>query len=238
MTAHEIHTLSGAYAVDALDEEERARFEEHLSACESCREEVASLQEAAALFGEVATAEPPAGLRERVLAGAETIRPLPPVPDLKAVRRRRRWAGFLAAAAAVGVITGGAIIVSDRDGGSPQTQISLADQVIAARDAEHVTVDLEGGASLTVYRSRAENRAAIVTRKMPAAPDGKVYQLWLQKKGQMVPAGLMSGGGDQALVLDGAVAGATAAGITVEPVGGSRQPTSDPIALFDFEQAT
>jgi len=101
-----------------------------------------------------------------------------------------------------------------------------------------VSVDLPGGGSATVYTSMAVGRAALVTRHMTAPASGRVYQLWLQKDGRMVPAGTMHGAGNQAVLLDGDLAGATAVGITVEPAGGSRQPTSDPIALFDFEQAT
>src|SRR5918997_984458 len=44
----DIHALSGAYAVDALDDVERAGFERHLTGCAACRAEVPSLREAAA----------------------------------------------------------------------------------------------------------------------------------------------------------------------------------------------
>ena len=53
----------------------------------------------------------------------------------------------------------------------------------------------------------------------------------------MIPAGLMPPGEDNQVVLEGDAAAATAVGITVEPEGGSPEPTSDPIALFDFSQA-
>ena len=43
MNSDDIHALSGAYAVDALDDVERAEFERHLASCAACREEVASL---------------------------------------------------------------------------------------------------------------------------------------------------------------------------------------------------
>ena len=36
----DIHALSGAYAVDALDDLERAQFERHLRDCESCSREL------------------------------------------------------------------------------------------------------------------------------------------------------------------------------------------------------
>ena len=63
-----------------------------------------------------------------------------------------------------------------------------------------------------------------------------VYQLWLQSPDQqMVPAGLMEPGQTTAL-LEGDAAEAIGAGVTVEPPGGSEQPTTDPVVLFDFQQ--
>jgi anti-sigma-K factor RskA len=234
--AHEIHALSGAYAVDALDPDERARFEAHLGSCAACQAEVASLREATAVLGSSVEAEPPAALRDRVLAEIATVRPLPPVTGL--TERRRRWTRPVVAAAAAVVLVGGGVVVWQQAQDDTSTTQAAADRVIQARDAQHVTVDLPGGGSATVYTSRALGRAALVTRHMPAPPSGRTYQLWLQKGGRMVPAGLMDGAGDQAVLLRGDLAGATAAGIRVEPPGGSEEPTSDPVALFDFEQAT
>ena len=50
----------------------------------------------------------------------------------------------------------------------------------------------------------------------------------------MKPAGLMAGRGDQEMILSGDVTGAHAVGITVEPDGGSPQPTTDPLATMDL----
>ena len=55
----EIHALSGAYAVDALDHIERCTSSEHLATCPACRTEVDCLREAAALLAETTAAEPP-----------------------------------------------------------------------------------------------------------------------------------------------------------------------------------
>ena len=74
----DIHKLSGAYAVDAVDDLERARFERHLAACEDCRAEVAELREAAALLAEtVAVTAARLAPRAPVLAGISQ-RPSPP----------------------------------------------------------------------------------------------------------------------------------------------------------------
>lgn len=235
-TPHEIHALSGAYVVDALDPGERARFEEHLALCTACRAEVASLREAAAVLPEVAATMPPQRLRDQVLSGIAAVRPLPPATPLPS--RRRPRLGLIAAAAAVAAIAaGGGTVVWQQTHDSSSTT-SATDRVIQAGDAQQIDVDLAGGASATVYRSVAEGKAVLVTRKLPDAPSGRVYQLWLQRDGRMVSAGMLAGSGDQKVLLDGDAAGASAAGITVEPLGGSAAPTTTPIALFDFDPAT
>lgn len=75
----DIHSLVGAYAVDAVDDHERAAFEQHLAECPECRAEVAELQETAARLSLVTEVTPPASLRDSVLAGIRTVRPLPPL---------------------------------------------------------------------------------------------------------------------------------------------------------------
>ncbi|UUZ61274.1 anti-sigma factor [Nocardioides sp. B-3] len=82
------------------------------------------------------------------------------------------------------------------------------------------------------------HKAVITTEDMAAAPSGQVYQLWLQQRGDMVSAGLMAGGGDEEIVLEGDAATASAVGVTVEPDGGSEEPNLPPVALFDFSEAT
>ncbi|WP_343899698.1 zf-HC2 domain-containing protein, partial [Nocardioides aquaticus] len=75
----DVHALSGAYAIDALDDAERAQFEQHLALCGECRAEVAGLQEAGAELAATTMATPSAALRARVLADVAQVRPLPPV---------------------------------------------------------------------------------------------------------------------------------------------------------------
>ncbi|WP_210439219.1 anti-sigma factor [Nocardioides xinjiangensis] len=235
----DLHKLTGAYALDALDDLERARFEQHLAGCDDCRAEVAELRETAALLaGSVATPAP-ASLRDSVLAGISQVRPLPPeVPEQApgSTHRGRRWMPFLVAAALALVLGVGAALtrpwVSD-----DAPRLTVAEQVLQAPDAQEVSVDLGEAGRATVVRSRSEDRAVIVTEDMVAAPDGKDYELWLQTPDEeMVPAGLMPDDPDQTVVLDGSAAEAIAVGITVEPDGGSEQPTSDPIALFDLTE--
>ncbi len=236
--------MTGAYAADALDDLERAAFERHLTECPDCRAEVASLREAAALLAETTTTEPPAELRDRVLAGIATVRPLPPevptaAPATRSAHRQGRGARFLAAAAAVVVLGAGATVVWQQpwDDSSQQVKPPTADAVLEASDAKSTSLEFTGGAAATVTHSDSLKQAVIVTEKMPPPPKGKVYQLWLQQDDVMVSAGVMPVKADQTVLLEGDAATATAAGITVEPEGGSEAPTSDPIALFDFGRA-
>ncbi|WP_134740427.1 anti-sigma factor [Nocardioides sp. 503] len=250
----DIHALSGAYAVDALDDIERAQFERHLAECEACRAEVRSLREATAMLAEAVQQEPPAGLRERVLAGIDTVRPLPPLPaqvdpvapaavvpePLAAtgsdLPRRRRFSLLVAAAAVAAMVgVGGVVAWQPWSDDTSQGSLSAADRVLRAPDAESWEQRMDGGAKVTLTRSEQLNRAVVTAEGMPALSDEQVYELWLQHDGEMVPAGVMSGESGT-LLLEGDPSTAEAAGITIEPAGGSEEPTSAPIMTFPFEQ--
>jgi len=259
-----LHGLSGAYVVDALDDEERAAFERHLPRCLDCQAEVASLREAAALMADESAITPPASLRSSVLSGIQTVRPLPPPTGsesgseagsapasgtadessgegaqvLTMRPRRFRVARMVAAAAAVIAVGVGTVVYQPWQDDTSTVTLSAADQVMAASDVEKVSKAFQDGSTATIYRSASEGRAVLLTKEMAAPPSGKAYELWLRDEaGTMKPAGLMTTAGDHKLVLDGDATEATAVGITVEPEQGSAQPTSEPIAMFDLGEA-
>jgi anti-sigma-K factor RskA len=180
-----------------------------------------------------------------VLADITTVRPLPPAVEPPVVvtgahapggRSRFRPRLLVAAAAALIALGGAVTIAQPWEDESSQTQLTAAERVAAAEDAETFTKTLDNGAEATLVRSRSLNEAVLVTNDMPDAPDGSVYELWLVHDDQMVPAGLMSGG-DHEIVLEGDPATANGFGITVEPDGGSDQPTSEPVTQIAFENA-
>jgi anti-sigma-K factor RskA len=233
LRAEDLHALTGAYAVDALDDFERVRFERHLASCADCQAEVRSLREAAAVLAEDAALEPPRALRDRVLADIATVRPLP--PSLPRAARARRWLPLLVAASVLAAI--GLGLTLWQPWSSPTPSLTATERVLQADDAESVTLDFADGSEATVTRSLSEGRAVITTVGMAPAPSGKVYELWLQHPdGHMAPAGLMPPQPDQTVLLEGDATAAIGAGITVEPAGGSVEPSGDPIALFEFDQ--
>ena len=240
----DLHKLTGAYAMDALDDLERARFEQHLAQCEDCRAEVAELRETAALLSESVATPPPAALRESVLAGISQIRPMAPeVPQPApthladtAAGRGRGWMPFLVAAALALVVGIGAMVSQPWSDDDQVAKLTAAEQVLQAPDAEEVFVDLGEAGRATVVRSKAQDRAVISTEDMVSAPEGKAYELWFINGDTFTSAGLMSDAPDQTVVLDGSAAEAAAVGITVEPETGSEQPTTAPIAVFDLTE--
>jgi anti-sigma-K factor RskA len=236
----DIHALSGAYAVDALDDVERAGFERHLSGCADCRAEVASLRETAAALADDVALTPPPELRATVLAGIGKVRPLPPEvttgqPVEGGAPPRRRWLPALVAAVVLALVGVGAVVWQPWQDDSSQT-LTATDRVLADPDAQRVTQQLPNGGSATVVRSPKEHRAVLLADEMPAAPAGKVYQLWLQTPAEdMVSAGLMPADGTTAL-LEGDADDAIGVGVSLEPEGGSPQPT-EVVALFDLTAA-
>lgn len=233
----DIHALSGAYAVDAVDDLERERFERHLAECRDCRDEVDSLREAAAMLPETTSIEPPAHLRESVLSGISAVRPLPPARPVAQPSRLRRFPRLLVAAAAVAALFGAGLVVTQPwDDDPSQVELTAAEQVVQAEDARSLTVDVDGSEA-TLFVSDSLGRAALVADDLPEAPEGKVYELWLQKGSEMLPAGLMTDP-DEPFLLKGEASDATAAGLTIEPAGGSRVPTLPAVALFAFDDAT
>ena len=195
------HDLTAAYALDALDPEEAAAYERHLSQCEECREQLAELNETAAAlaFGAVAPA-PPERLRASILDAAAAERSNV-VPLL-----RRRWVGrglAVAAAAVACVVVGLAVSLS-------QSSTTHFATMSVSRDVSGVTIMHVTG--------------------LPAAPDGKTYEAWVIPPGHSPrPAALFPGGVSMTSRLPGRVPQGAIVAVTVERAGGAKKPTTTPI---------
>ncbi|MCF4136273.1 anti-sigma factor [Streptomyces sp. Tue 6430] len=247
MTTADLHRMTGAYALHALPPDEREDFERHLEHCELCVEETAELSATAARLGLATFATPAPVMREQVLRRITTVRqdnPGGPVPtrSVGAARRMRtmsRWA-LAACVAAAGL--GGATVWQHQRAEEARGQARAAEQsvdeitaVLTAPDARTSTARLADGATGTVVVSGGRDKAVFLASGMERPPSGKVYQLWFDDHGTMRSAGLMDPDRtDQAVVMAGSLDGASGMGITVEPEGGSRRPTSDPVAVMAF----
>jgi anti-sigma factor RsiW len=257
MTNDDIHSLSGAYAVDAVDAVERARFDAHLAGCSQCQAEVASLRAAAGELSSTTITAPPPSLRASVLRDISSVRPLPPevtseeaqapepvtlstpsapasLESKRAERAhrapRRQW---LAGVAAAAVLATGGLVWHPWSTDTNTVRLTATQQVLQAKDAQRFEKKL-GDATTTIVRSPSLNKAVFVTTNMPAAPEGKVYELWLQQGQTMVKAGFVPAGPSNTVLLQGDATTAAGAGVTIEPAGGSDKPTLPPVALINF----
>ena len=69
--SNDLHTLSGAYALNALSPDEAREFREHYDLCPACQQEVRDLRDAAARMGASEAMQPPPQLKARVMSAAD-----------------------------------------------------------------------------------------------------------------------------------------------------------------------
>ena len=230
--SEDIHLLAGAYALDALDADERREFERHYPDCESCRTEVADFRATAAVLAEAAAEEPPASVRDAVLAGITETRQLSPLEPARTTRRfdLRRAAAPLALAAAVVIAVFGLVALLASDD-APTSEVET---LLAAPDAEVAELDGEQGSGRVVWSAEREE-IAVVGTGWTEAGDGEAYALWLVDGDDVTAAGLFTpdDGGIRQVVDAGELETvpdldtADEWAVTVEPEGGSDQPTGE-----------
>jgi anti-sigma-K factor RskA len=247
VTADDQHTLTGAYALDALDDNERRMFEEHLETCADCPAEVAEFAATAAYLGTAVAVQPPPQLRDRVLTQIRQVRQLPPEPGnvvpLRAVSRRRF--NLLAAAAsilavlaiALGVVAYQSDQRADELAAETQQRQEQVDalaaeaqriaDVLAAPDAQRTVGEVRDGGAAAAVASEELGEVVLLTRDLPALAEDLTYQLWFIDAEGPVSGGVLDvpPDGDLTLVTEGDLEGVTTIALSVEPSGGSEQPT-------------
>jgi anti-sigma-K factor RskA len=159
---------------------------------------------------------------------------------------QRRWfqrpAAALSAAAAVAVVflgvglgVGTSFAPSNEPGPGTTQASSGLDRIYAASDFKRSTAKVAGGGTATVVWSNEVGKSAVILDGVAPAPKGKTYQLWYIGSegtgGKITAAGLLDGSTDgvDAAVLSGDRSHDVTIGMTVEPEGGSEQPTTTPI---------
>ena len=251
----EPHTLAGAYAMDAISEPDRARFEAHLARCEECARETASLREATARLAGATAVTPPPGLKERVMAAAAMTRQQPPAtsdaeppprPAGAALARPGAWlremAGrswrvrlAVAAGAVAAVVVLGAAVVFGVSSGSMRQQLNQAQvssqqiaAVLTAQDAVMMTGTVAGGGNATIVMSHARHALVFTAAGLRPLPASRGYELWLiGPDGDRAVAMLRPGSNQMTgpVIASGLRSGDHLA-LTAEPAGGSNHPTA------------
>lgn len=246
--AADLLDISAAYALHAVDDAERQAIEQAVAAAEpSTRAEFDSLvrgyREAMAAQSAATALAPPAHVLDAVLAAVQSPavqkpaasppadkpadRPAAEPISLADARRHRRngWVAGLSAAAAVVAITFAGITVAQRPG---DTGPPVSAQVLAAPDVRTSATPIPGGGTATIVFSKDVNAAVLVMNDVTPPAPGTVYQIWLTGPDQVpVSRGTMDPDmvtpSTQALVTG--IDSSTALSFSLEPPGGSEQPT-------------
>ena len=246
------HDLIAAYALDAVDEIERAQFERHLAGCDACRAELVELRQATAAMAVAQTERPPAHLRDDVLQRVgnisqevrESRRPAPRrATSVGRSSRLRQQASrhvrelALAAAALVAVVAVGVNVLAPRP--SPIDEVRTAalagdttevDRLLEMFGDELVVHDTTTDTGSSARVVRGDDGTVLITDGLPELPTDRVYQAWLIDDEGARPAGLLGREADPVGEVDAVDSGVQAVAVSVEPAGGSEQP-SDQVVL-------
>ncbi len=221
----EIHDFAPEYALGVLDEAESERFATHLASCEECQSEVEMMSGSAEVLFEAAYETPPDGLKSRVMGSIDSVAPAVPLGTARKPVSMRVVAWV--AAAAVIILTVG-IGLSALLSGDPIGDIVAAPDAqtiqVAASDANPAT-----NAELDIVYSPSLGKAVLTGDQLGHSGEGTVYQMWLIGPSGPVPAGIFQPDDDGHFIVlvQGRPTDGEVFGITIEPAGGSDEPTGD-----------
>ncbi|HUH14718.1 MAG TPA: anti-sigma factor [Gaiellaceae bacterium] len=224
----DLHELTAGYALDALDADDRARYEDHLATCEPCRDELQGFWRVSASLGRAAGGpQPPPSLRARILEQARAER-----PNVVPLRRRLAVPALSSAAAAAAVAAIGLGIWASSLSGELDDLRGQAggdrEAIAVLADPNHRSVRLAGADGRLVVSTTG--KAALILAGLEAAPAGKTYEIWVIEDGKPSPAGLFESASTRTVLpLTRPVSEDAVVAVTLEPEGGVELPTGTPL---------
>ena len=222
-THEDLKSNIAPFVLGALPSEEIPSTRAHLTSCDECRAEVEELTKAVeSLALSVEPVDPPAGFTRSVLERVADERVGAAAPHPR--RGRRPLLAFLAAGMAILAAVLGAIALDARGDADANQRIATA----LLEGSEGMEMRGETGVEAKVVPG--QDGAVFVATGLDDLPDDRTYQLWFLRDGSMVSAGVFDvSDGVAVLRTPRSPDGFEAAAVTVEPSGGSRQPTTDPV---------
>jgi anti-sigma factor RsiW len=264
VTAADLHTLAGAFALDAVDDVERAAFTRHLAECDACAAEVAEFREAAVGMSALLTEVPSPALRGGVLdtigrtrqagpeefggrAPAEPLAAARPRPPRRALRGWRRIAAGAVAASLIAVAGGvAAWTISERRVATGRAQIAALEaerermyDVFNAPDVQmkgaNVEIDGQVAGRIAAAVSPSQDAGVAMIAGLPTLPGTKSFQMWLiDSNDQAVNVGTLASGQTGGTMLFDWQSGAVKFGLSIEPGGGAASIPTDVVGLVDL----
>ena len=208
-------------AVHALSSDEEEQVALHVAECDRCRRQLREAEAvAASLAYAVPAVAPPPELRDRVLAAVEPVVEVEPAAARRPARRTPAWWPRLAAVAVP--VMAAAVI------GMLVWNVSLRGDLSSLRhQLYHDSAGNLSGVGNVIVRPDGQ---ATLFSSVARAPAGKTYEAWVIRGKVALPAGLFTGGGTLELTLTRPAKPGDVIAITVEPAGGTKAPTTTPIA--------
>lgn len=227
MERETVHSLTAAYALDALDPSEAAAYEAHLAQCEECRAELRELQASASSMAYALDAQaPPPGLRDRILVQARSERSnVVPLPSRRAFRVAAA-AAAVAASAAIGLGVWAASLSSELDDrAAAPSEEALA--VLADPDASHVA--LEGADGTLVVAPSGE--AVLLLQDLEQLDEGRYYTAWVIEDAESVlhAGAFAADDATEVVILTEPVPDGAVVGVTIEDRPDAEAPSSNPM---------
>lgn len=237
--SEDLHALTGAYVLDALDDDERAAFEAYMATSPATAAEVESLRSAVGMLGAAVAETPPEGLRRSVMDAVDQTRQLPPaapepdaddraedLADVVPLRAGTPWLTRLAMGAAAVAVTvslglGLALANLNQRLDSLEGSRDEVATLLAARDTAHHEAGLPDGGVVFALISDEHGAAVAVAEGLPQLDTEQMYALWGFVDGLPVPVGELVNG--QPVTVRHA--GLDGLGLTVEPRGELTLPT-------------
>ena len=229
----DIEELLGAYALDAVDAEERRAVEAYLESHPRARAEVDEHREVASRFA-FTGADAPEGLWDRIAAALDehpddVPEPGPELAKVLPVTKRRSWRGWLIglAAAVVAVIAAVSVVIL-RDNGSTSGVAGAYEEARSNPANKTVPLATPDGATKATAVIEASGTAFLDASGLPALGDDRTYQLWavLSDSPQPVSLGLL--GARPGITMFGVNGPVAALAITDERAGGVAAPERPP----------
>ncbi len=245
---HDLHALSGAYAIDAIEDVgERDKFERHMHRCQQCTGEVRGLTDTAGRLGLAASRPPPEQLRDSVLSAISRTRQLPPVLESDArpqgepahakpgrkrrSRTRRPWTGrqqllvltFATTSFAITIALAITLTSIWHQLDASRAKNAALTAVLTAPDARARTGEVSAGGRATVVYSLRRHAMIFTPHELKPLPPGEVYELWLIGPPATRPAGLLPAQqAESSPILATGVVRGDVVGVTVEPPAAPR----------------
>ena len=235
------------YAINALDDDEVERLERELAQeAEPVRSrylrEIGRTREALVEMTAVDATPPPPQLREALLAALPTAVPQADAESAKVIslaERRRRFSIAVGAVAAALILVIGGVMVGRVTAPEEKAPVSALEQqtmaILGSADMQLQRDSLSDGGSVIVATSREVNQAVVIAEGLPPTPPGQTYQMWLLGEGHD-PTSVGTMGAEpvrQAVPITDLI-GSDRIAVTIEPEGGSPQPTGEVVTNVPF----